>query len=358
MSTVLIDQPVPRTSLTPPHSPTLNLGTTRPSSAPIPNKHLPFCPTGPAPGASQQTPTPPASPPTKHAGLQTCSLLYPADTYTKIANTPPIYSIDAFTLASATNELARQIFPDPKLVFPWLHGLHAENQAQLAFFIARRKALRNTPKCFRGITIVKVGGDLSKSKLKGAISEDEVLDAGRGQDAGFLDVDPRDGFSVRNFQIQATKLAMVSDIVIYRDDSVKEEETRDLAERFAFAQSTCRVRTSNGDDSAPIFNTFIISSKWSQVMRYIWSPLMLSAGPFAEIEMQNPELVAIDSKGNATGRVMDFCEFRKGLFALHSDRFSPMGAARDVQHVKGFRDSRECVAWTNARLSPLSSFRR
>ncbi|KAL6719342.1 tyrosine/serine/threonine protein phosphatase pps1 [Lecanora helva] len=290
MSTVLIHQPAPR-SLTPPSSPSLELDSARPSTAPIPNKHLPFCPTGPVPTTSQQTPTPPASPPTKHAGLQTFSLLHPAETYAKIVDRPPIYSINASTLAAAINELARQPFPDPKLVFPWLHGLHAENQVQLAFFIARRRSLRNTPKCFRGITIVKVGGDLSTSKLKGAIGEDEALDSSRGQDSSFLDVDPRDGFSVRNFQIQASKMATVSDVVIYGDDSAKEEDIRNLASRFAFAQDTWRVQNAAGEAETPRFNTFILTSS------------------FKEIEAEHPDLVAIDSQGLTKGNVMDFCEF-------------------------------------------------
>ena len=268
MSTALVHHPVSTASLTPPHSPALDLDTSRPGSAPIPNKHLSFCPPGPVPEVSQQTPTPPASPPSKHTGLQAFSLLHPAETYPKIIDSPPIYAIDAFKLAAAINELAGQLLPDPKLVFPWLHGLHAENQVQLAFFIARRKALRNTPKCFRGITIVKVGGDLSKSRLKGAISEDEVLASTRGSSASFLDVDPKDGFSVRNFQIQAAKMAMVSDVVIYGDERANKEEIRSLAERFAFAQNTLRVKSSNSEGDAPSFNTFILSSESLRAINY------------------------------------------------------------------------------------------
>lgn len=258
MSTLVIHQPVSRTSLTPPPSPSID--TTRPSSAPIPNKHLAYCPPGPIPGVSQQTPTPPASPPSKHTGLQAFSRLYPANTFPRISETPPIHSIDASTLAAATNELAGQLFPEPKFAFPWLHGLHAENHVQLQFFIARRKALRNTPKCFRGITIVKVGGDLTRARLKEAISEDEILEADRGQNARFLDVDPRDGFSVRNFQIQTAKMAMVSDIVVYADEIAKDGEARTVAERLAMAQKNCRVKNSSGDDDAPVFSTFVLSS--------------------------------------------------------------------------------------------------
>ncbi len=261
MSTLVIHQPISRTSLTPPpETPALSLDTSRPGSAPIPNKHIPYCPAGPAPGKSQLA-SPPASPPTKDSGLQTFSLLYPADTYPKIIDNPPVFSIDAFTLASAVNEQAAQPFPEPKLAFPWLHGLHSENQVQLAFFIARRKTLRKTPQCFRGITIVKVGGDLTKARLKGAVSVDEILDIKNREGASFLEVDPKDGFSVRNFQIQATKMATVSDIVLYADAETKAENLLDLAKKFATAQDTWQVKNGNGDEQAPIFNTFIMSSR-------------------------------------------------------------------------------------------------
>ena len=266
MSRLVIHQPTSRASLTPPpETSTLSLDTSRPGSALIPNKHLPYCPTGPSPGNSQLA-SPPASPPTKDSGLQTFSLLHPADTYPQIISNPPVFSIDAFTLAAAINEQAAQPFPDPKLAFPWLHGLHAENQVQLAFFIARRRALRKTPHCFRGITIVKVGGDLTKARLKGAVSADELLDLKNGKDASFLDVDPKDGFSVRNFQIQAAKMATVSDIVVYADTETKREEMHDLAKKFATAQQTWQVWNGHGDEHVPIFNTFIMSSKSQSII--------------------------------------------------------------------------------------------
>ena len=261
MSTIVIHQSMSRASLTPPpETSAVSLDTSRPGSAPIPNKHIPYCPAGPAPGKSQLA-SPPASPPTKDSSLQTFSLLHPADTYPQIIDNPPVYSIDAFTLAAAINEQAARPFPDPKLAFPWLHGLHAENQVQLAFFIARRKALRKTPQCFRGITIVKIGGDLTKARLKGAVNADEILDFEYGKNASFLEVDPKDGFSVRNFQIQATKMATVSDIVLYGDAETKFEEMHDLAIRFATAQHTWQVKNRNGVENVPIFNTFIMSSK-------------------------------------------------------------------------------------------------
>ncbi len=260
MSTLVIHQAASRASLTPPpETSALTIDISRSGSAPIPNKHLPYCPAGPAPGKSQLA-SPPASPPTKNSGLQSFSLLHPADTYPLVIDKPPVFSIDAFTLAAAITEQATQPLPDPKLAFPWLHGLHAENQVQLAFFIARRKALRRTPQCFRGITVVKVGGDLTKARLKGAVSADEILEFKNGKDPSFLEVDPKDGFSVRNFQIQATKMATVSDVVIYADTETKAEEIHNLAKNFATAQNTWKVKNGDRDEHMPNFSTFILSS--------------------------------------------------------------------------------------------------
>ena len=267
MSTLVIHQAASRASLTPPpETSALTLDTSRSGSAPIPNKHLPYCPAGPAPGKSQLA-SPPASPPTKNSGLQTFSLLHPADTYPLVLDNPPVFSIDAFTLAAAINEQATQPLPDPKLAFPWLHGLHAENQVQLAFFIARRKALRKTPQCFRSITVVKVGGDLTKARLKGAVSADEILEIKNGKDPSFLEVDPKDGFSVRNFQIQATKMAIVSDVVIYAETETNAEEIHDLAKNFATAQNTWKVKNGDRDEHMPNFSTFILSSSSQFVVK-------------------------------------------------------------------------------------------
>lgn len=95
---------------------------------------------------------------------------------------------------------------------------------------------------------------------------DEIVDLKNGKDASFLEVDPRDGFSVRNFQIQATKMATVSDIVLYADAEIKAEVVHDLAKKVAIAQSTWRVKNGNADEHVPIFNTFIMSSKSQSVI--------------------------------------------------------------------------------------------
>ena len=204
--------------------------------------------------------TPPASPPKEEISIHTSSILHPADQYQQASQEFPVYEIDGSTLASAIQTLATQPLPEPKQVFPWMHGLHSDNQVQLTFFSARRKPRRVTPKCLRGLTIVKVGGDLSRSRLKGAVAPDELFSTCLDADLSFLECDPKEGFSVRNFQIQAAKMAMVSDIVVYGDESATVKDVIALAESISKAQESVKQR-SEGDEELQSFNTFVLSSK-------------------------------------------------------------------------------------------------
>lgn len=264
MAAAVAQQHYPQQSPTPPASqgPTLSLDISKLATAPIPNKHIPYCSPGPPSKSQQRTPTtPPASPPTKHPHVQTFSLLHPADKYPKVCESPPIYSIDSPGLAAALDHLSTQPFPEPKKLFPWLHGLHPSNQVQHAFFTARRKSSRATPTCFRGITVVKADGDLTRSRLKGALAPDELLSPNNGRDAAFLDIDPREGFSVRNFHIQTAKVAVMSDIVVYGDEHTHDNELHSVTKRMANAQIAWREKHSSGGLEIPRFETFIISSK-------------------------------------------------------------------------------------------------
>lgn len=306
MATIALPRPIPphRSSSPLPSSlsQALNLDTINTSVAcplPIPNKHLPICPPGPAP--AEKPDTPPASPPTKHADIQCHSLLSPPDRYAEIvSDVSKIYTIDAAGVAAALDHLASQPLPEPSQVFPWLHGLHPHNHIQQAFFIARRKTLRRTPKCLRGITIVKAGGDLSCSRLKGAVAPEEFMNCGKT--AEFKEIDPREGFSVRNFQIQAAKFAMVSDIIVYGED---EDDVRKLGWEIAAAQQAWRDAHERLNYELPRFNTFICVS------------------PFEEFEKKHPTIVSTDSRGQLTGHVMDF---------FHSERveMSAMTAASEI----------------------------
>ncbi|KAL8861759.1 MAG: hypothetical protein Q9178_001960 [Gyalolechia marmorata] len=277
----------------PPQAPSLCLHTSDLEHGVIPNKHLPYCSPGPAPFPHNAPATPPASPPTPQPELRTISVLHPPDAHPKVSASPPVYAIEPPTLAIAMHQIASQELPDPKYVFPWLHGLHPQNQIQLAFFTARKKALRNSPRCYRGLTIVKVGGVMTTSKVKGAVSPEEVLSMDPSHGDTFQEVDPKEGFSVRNFQIQATKMAVVSDIVVYRDDDSSEKDLFNLAKRFSKAQNTWRVKNSNGEQELPRFHVFVVS------------------GPFHKFEKSHPQIVAIDSEGRPREDHINFFQMER-----------------------------------------------
>lgn len=269
----------------------LNINIPR-STTPIPNKHIAYSPPGPIPNASQ-TITPPSSPPARTLLPKVTSLLHPPNAHTKLLNSPPIYGIDAQTLSSALDHLASQPLPDPSNVFPWLHGLHPDNHIQQAFFVARKKSLRKTPRCLRGITIIKAGGDLSRSRIKGSVAPDEVLSLCDDTGKGFLDCDPQEGFSVRNFQIQAAKMAQLSDIVVYGDETTDFRIIKSVAERTSSVQRKWRKDMEAGGQSVEPYHTYVLTS------------------PFEDVEQEHPELVAIDSNGNATGTMMDFLQWER-----------------------------------------------
>jgi dual specificity MAP kinase phosphatase len=150
---------------------------------------------------------------------------------------------------------------------------------------------------------VKAGGTLACSRLKGAIAPDEFL-VQSSTGAIFRDVDPKEGFSVRNFQIQAAKSAILSDILIYGDD---ENEVQKLAGDVAAAQHAWRESHADKGHEFPQYNTFACTS------------------PFSEFEEKYPEIVSINSHGQMTGQVMDF---------FHQERLEmcTMTKASEIDH--------------------------
>ncbi|KAJ6043653.1 hypothetical protein N7499_006075 [Penicillium canescens] len=278
MATVLVQQHSLHHS-TPPSSPLPSTLTVNRRPSPIPNKHIPVCPPGPAPS----TPSQPASPVARSD--QPSSLLYPPDERLRIgrAPSPAVYAIEASKLAAAMDHQASQPLPDPSQMFPWLHGLHPDNHLQIGFFQSRKRHSRRSPKCWRGLTVVKLGGDLSRSRIKGAVSPNEVI----APSSRFLMADPQEGFSVRNFHIQTAKLAAMSDIVLYAEDDNSQAALVALADQFATAQHAWRLKMDPLQER-PTYNTFIVAT------------------PFSELEKEHPEIVAVDSKGQSTDRTMDF----------------------------------------------------
>ncbi|KAK7723679.1 tyrosine/serine/threonine protein phosphatase pps1 [Diaporthe eres] len=258
----------------------------------VPNKHIPVCPPGPVP--RQEPSTPPPSPGKQDDCAQ--SVLHPPAHFVRLESGPlTLYELSVSDVARALDYASRQPLPEPSQVFPWFHGLHPLNHLQQSFFTARSRSLRKTPCCLRGVTVVKADGDLAVSRLKGAISPHEFLQCASASPE-FHDVDPKEGFSVRNFQIQAAKSAMTSDIIVYGDDPLA---TRKMACDIAAAQLRWRERHEAQGHPIPTYNTFVCVS------------------PFEDFEESHPDLVAVDSAGLLTGSVIDFVhQERKEMFAM------------------------------------------
>lgn len=159
--------------------------------------------------------------------------------------------------------------------------------------MAKKKWLRRTPKCLRAITVVKAGGDLSRSRLTGSVAPDEILSLCDNDDKGFFECDPREGFSVRNFHIQAAKIARVSDIIIYGDERTDQRIIKSVAERTSIVQRKWRKELEASGQCLEQFNTFVLTT------------------PFEEVERDYPELVAVDSNGNPTSQAMDFLQWER-----------------------------------------------
>ncbi|KAI1210530.1 uncharacterized protein F4807DRAFT_421777 [Annulohypoxylon truncatum] len=267
--------------------------------APIPNKHIPVCPTGPAHPHVREPNTPPPSPGREDERRHRSSLLYPPDKFEHLeAGSLALYKIHPGDVAASLDHLSKQPLPEPSQVFPWFHGLHPCNQIQQTFFSTRSKPMRQIPSCLRGITVVKADGDLSTARLKGAIAPNEFMNP--CADGEFIEVDPKQGFSVRNFQIQAAKTAITSDIIVYGEDAGL---VRKLGWEIASAQSKWRRK----HESLPKYNTFICIS------------------PFRDFEKKHSEIVSVDSEGRLTGAVVDF---------FHQERLEmyAMTKATEVSH--------------------------
>ncbi|TGJ83082.1 hypothetical protein E0Z10_g5686 [Xylaria hypoxylon] len=319
MATIALPRPIPphRSSadivdLTSPITLETTLDTQQTTTCPmsIPNKHIPACPTGPP---LVQTPnTPPPSPGRdddddhhninsktnnhRYDSRRTSSILYPPDQFPRLKLGPvSVFEVDADDVAAAIHHTAKQPLPDPSQVFPWFHGLHPSNHMQQAFFIARKKkALRKTPCCLRGLTVVKADGNLCESRLKGAISPLEFMRP--GVDGEFIEMDPREGFSVRNFHIQAAKTAVTSDIIVYGDDA---QVVQSMGWKIASAQAKWREKHRAQGPKLPEYNTFIC------------------VAPFTEFDKRYNEVVAVNSSGVLTGAVLDFFyQERREMYAM------------------------------------------
>ncbi|PHH55568.1 Dual specificity protein phosphatase PPS1 [Ceratocystis fimbriata CBS 114723] len=265
------------------------------------SRHLPYCPPGSVQGLpSDRLSLSPEDSEDSEDDIDSSSrsLLFPPDRYERFnCGGFPVYSIDPLGLVNAVHHIANQPLPLPSRVFPWLHGLHPRNNIQKAFFTRHQSQHHAIPGCLRSITLVKANGNLNKARLKGALAPGDIITLAPGKyqnewpptadvETEFIDIDPKTGFSVRNFHIQSIKAATVSDIIVYGDNR---QEVFNAARDIACAQSNWRTKQSaNGRVHVPVMNTFVC------------------VAPFAAFEEFHSELVSIDSAGHHSGRVLDF----------------------------------------------------
>jgi dual specificity MAP kinase phosphatase len=149
------------------------------------------------------------------------------------------------------------------------------------------------------VTIIKAGGDLSRCRIKGAIAPDEILNLSENNGRGFVECDPREGFSVRNFHIQAAKMALVSDIIIYGDEDTDHRIIKSVAERTAAVQKKHRKDLEATGQYSEAFHTFVLTQS------------------FEDFERDHPDLVAVDSQGRYTDHTLDFLQQeRKEMCAM------------------------------------------
>ena len=104
-------------------------------------------------------------------------------------------------------------------------------------------------------------------------------------------------------------MATVSDIVVYGDDDTEKEEVQALARKIARAQNAWRERSETASFGREhVFNTFVVMGRLAFSQNDLRNLANHGLDSFAKFEVEHEDIVAIDSKGDMTGKVMDFCK--------------------------------------------------
>lgn len=114
--------------------------------------------------------------------------------------------------------------------------------------------------------------------------------------------------NLRNFRLQATKLASVSDIVIYSADGLSSPDLLPMAERFLAAQQAMRAHRLQDSDTA------------DNLVRY---RVFVIADRFEVFEQNHPDLVAVDSMGFVRNKIDFFGREKEEMRVL--TEASPIG---------------------------------
>lgn len=224
----------------------------------------------------------------------------------KLHDTMTIKSINLQDLEFIFNWYFNKPLPPTHSMFPWLHGLNADNFAQRQFFLQQQREQQQAS----DITIddidckpdarflMTVNADIMENNepiLKNStlineilcpidISREEVHDLLKNivlkvfPNEGpidtiletllkdifrlnylplFLNLDPDRGVSLRNFHIQVTKLAICSDFIVYCFNKENQDFSDSIARVLWLAQRFEEV-SNNVNDTKPKYNVFVL----------------------------------------------------------------------------------------------------
>ena len=260
------------------------------------------------------------------------SPLFSIDNYPEII--PHVRAITAEQLDAALTAVAKIPLPDADTVFPWLHGIHPSNPDQRYFFSQPRGVELPPPSTYRGIALVAAHSREQNrhGRLVGSIEANDLFQQDEDSIC-FVQPDPLKGVSLRNFHIQARKIAMLSDIVIYDIGSgIDSDDTLLFASCVADAQRKYR---NDFQGQVPEYHTFIVSES------------------FAVFEETYPSRVAQDSTGKATRFDMDFLEMERTQMCVMSRATE---IAQNVYMGSTADWDEDCTYYQNGKIPPAGRF--
>lgn len=183
------------------------------------------------------------------------------------SNEPLVYSITPDQYAEVENRYSTTPLPSDVL-FPWLHGVDGRSYQQNLFFGVRRSMVPR----HRGLTLVHADeSEPYTCRLINAVLPSEILTP----EGAFLNITERETYiNLRNFKIQVSRYATISDIVVYGQGADKVAQTIAAAqqclrnERLAYIEQVRRQAGSRAVANANdlVYRVFIIQGQCLQCL--------------------------------------------------------------------------------------------
>ncbi|ODQ63261.1 hypothetical protein NADFUDRAFT_6814, partial [Nadsonia fulvescens var. elongata DSM 6958] len=238
--------------------------------------------------------------------------------YQAVSSDPPVFALSSLIFTQSINHHYSTPLPEVDEMFPWLHGIHEDNFSQRAFLDplhrfrqeipanGREKyehdlqSHKNVPNQAHGLLLYddntsdiqiayNSGDDTIENEMTKETKDDGVPTYSQIYLPQFLELDTRQGISLRNFQIQVTKFACISDVIIYCSESKGDdfEQLIDVARLISQAQINFKQAYSLNQD----YKTFVVFDDFatlSALSPHIVSiPLDLDESEYEEHRLRN-----------------------------------------------------------------------